>query len=445
MKNNERIHCVNDKRLNKNSEYVLYWMQNAHRVDYNHALEFAIRRANLIDKPLVVVFVINPNYKEATKRHYKFMLEGLTEVKENLGGRGIKMFFVMGDFKENILEYSKRASFLVAEKGYLKHEREVRKEISNEVEIPMFEVETNLVVPVSVVSEKEEYAAYTFRPKIWKHVDQFSNDFNISEIMTKSLNLKFDNELNFDIDEILSTLDVFEDDFCSEFKGGIFNARKLLNKFIDDKLEHYEEKRNDPSLDYQSGLSPYLHFGQISPLEIYLKTKEQKNSEQFIEELIVRRELSFNFVYYNQNYDNYKCLPSWALDTLGEHQKDNRDYDYSLFELENYKTHDKYWNACQKEMVVTGKMHGYMRMYWGKKVIEWSSDYKKAFEVLIYLNNKYNIDGRGPNAYAGVAWCFGKHDRPWFEREIFGKVRYMNDKGLERKFDMTSYLKRWES
>ena len=148
------------------------------------------------------------------------------------------------------------------------------------------------------------------------------------------------------------------------------------------------------------------------------------------------------FTTYNENYDTFECLPKWAIDTLETHMDDDREYIYSLSELENYMTHDRYWNAAQKELIITGKMNGYMRMYWGKKVIQWSDDYKKAYEYLIYLNDKYSLDGRDPNGYAGIAWVFGKHDRPWVEREIFGKVRYMNDKGLERKFSMEDYLKK---
>jgi deoxyribodipyrimidine photo-lyase len=193
-------------------------------------------------------------------------------------------------------------------------------------------------------------------------------------------------------------------------------------------------------------MSPYLHFGQISPLWIAFQALKTKSpgTEAFLEELIVRRELSMNFVYYNERYDSLEAIPEWAKKTLKTHQKNRRPYLYRLGELEAAKTHDPYWNAAQKEMVVKGKMHGYMRMYWGKKIIEWSQTPEEAFKKALYLNNKYELDGRDPNGFTGVAWCFGKHDRPWGERPILGQVRYMNDKGLKRKFDADAYVKRMD-
>jgi len=191
-------------------------------------------------------------------------------------------------------------------------------------------------------------------------------------------------------------------------------------------------------------MSPYLHFGQISPLEITLEISKtrSRSKEAYLEELIVRRELSMNFVHYNETYDSYDSIPQWARKTLRAHQKDRRDYLYRREEFEQGKTHDPYWNAAQKEMVVTGKMHGYMRMYWGKKILEWSKTPQEAFETALYLNNKYELDGRNPNGFTGVAWCFGKHDRPWGERAIFGNVRYMNEGGLKRKFDAEKYVEK---
>jgi deoxyribodipyrimidine photo-lyase len=199
-------------------------------------------------------------------------------------------------------------------------------------------------------------------------------------------------------------------------------------------------------MEFTSGLSPYLHFGQISPLFVALEVKKsgKKGKEDFLEELIVRRELAVNFVHYNSAYDSFNCLPQWAKATLHAHLEDKREYAYSLKDLENAKTHDPYWNAAQEEMRISGKMHGYMRMYWGKKILEWTRSPEEAFRRALYLNNKYNIDGRDPNGFAGVAWCFGKHDRPWKERQIFGKVRYMSSHGLERKFEIEKYVRKIE-
>jgi len=233
-------------------------------------------------------------------------------------------------------------------------------------------------------------------------------------------------------------------DKTEHFKGGVSEAKKRLEKFIENKLQDYPKLRNDPTVDYQSNLSPYLHFGQISPIHIASEILSAKSAteakEAYLEELILRRELAANYVQYNNDYDAFKGLPEWAKRSLHNHTKDPRKYLYNLEELENAQTHDPYWNAAQNEMRLTGKMHGYMRMYWGKKIIEWTATPEIAFKTALQLNNKYELDGRDPNGFAGVSWCFGKHDRPWGERPIFGNVRYMNDNGLRRKFDADKYV-----
>jgi len=230
----------------------------------------------------------------------------------------------------------------------------------------------------------------------------------------------------------------------SHIHGGYSNAKKKLNLFISNHLADYNVKRNDPTLNITSGLSPYLHFGQISSLEIAMSVLNSDVVDDtkavFLEELIVRRELSMNFCWYNSLYDSFEGLPKWARQTLLEHSGDYRPYTYSYEQLENADTHDPYWNTAQREVIKTGMMHNYMRMYWGKKILEWIPDPISAFEFAIYLNNKYALDGRDPNSFAGIAWCFGKHDRPWATRPVFGTVRTMTASGLERKFDMNAYI-----
>ncbi|MFB0501191.1 MAG: deoxyribodipyrimidine photolyase, partial [Candidatus Bathyarchaeia archaeon] len=258
-----------------------------------------------------------------------------------------------------------------------------------------------------------------------------------------SLRMDFDSFDVGDVKKAVSSLNIDRSvKKVSDLRGGTKEAKKHLEDFLKNKLDKYPELRNDPTQDYLSNMSPYLHFGQISPLFVALKVlaTDSLGKDAYLEELIVRRELSMNFVFYNQNYDSFDGLPEWAKKTLREHEKDLRDYIYALEELENAETHDPYWNAAQEEMRIKGKMHGYMRMYWGKKILEWSRTPEDAFKIALYLNNKYELDGRDPNGFTGVAWCFGKHDRPWKEREIFGKVRYMNAKGLKRKFDADGYV-----
>jgi len=229
-----------------------------------------------------------------------------------------------------------------------------------------------------------------------------------------------------------------------EFAGGTASAKKRLRHFLAHKIDRFADLRNHPNLDYTSGLSPYLHFGQISPLYVALQADktESPGKASFLEELIVRRELSFNYVHYNPKYDAYEGLAPWALRTLNFHKRDKREYLYTLEQFEQANTHDLYWNAAQQEMVLTGKMHGYMRMYWGKKILEWSASPQEGFNIALALNNKYELDGRDPNAFAGVAWCFGQHDRAWGERPVYGKVRYMNANGLKRKFDIEAYVEK---
>jgi deoxyribodipyrimidine photo-lyase len=255
-----------------------------------------------------------------------------------------------------------------------------------------------------------------------------------------------------EIDRVLGSLKIDRSvKPVSRFTGGYRAARESLDFFIEGRLKDYDEGRNDPSKEFTSALSPYLHFGQISPLEVALavqKTRgvKRSNIDAFLEQLIVRRELSMNFVHYEPNtYDSYKALPGWAQATLRAHRKDTREYTYTRPRLESARTHDEYWNAAMREMLHTGTMHNYMRMYWGKQILLWSRSPQSAFRTALYLNNKYFLDGRDPNAYCNVGWIFGLHDRPWPERKVLGTVRTMTASGLERKFDIRAYVERMQA
>ncbi len=443
----DRVKELNNKHP-QDGEYVLYWMQAAQRAHYNHALEFAIEQANEKNIPLLVFFGLTPSFPEGNARHYYFLLEGLAQVEEDLEDRGIEFIVWLSEPFEGVEKLGKNARMVITDRGYLSIEKTWRKKAAKALNCPLIEVETNTVVPVEVVSGKEEYAAFTLRKKMKPYLSSYLVEIKQRNLKKKSLN-------NFDLPSLsLSDKDKIIEDLkistnpgrVESFEGGTKGALKCLETFLDNNLDVYSEKAGDPAFDCQSGLSPYLHFGQISPVYIALKTRERGSpgEEDFLEQLLIRRELSFNFVNFNPYYNGplEKMLPEWAWNTLRAHSKDKRDYLYSPDELEKASTHDNYWNAAQREMVLSGKMHGYMRMYWGKKILEWSKTPDEAFSTCLYLNNRYNLDGRDPNSFAGVSWCFGKHDRAWTERNIFGKVRYMNDKGLERKFDMEKYLKR---
>ncbi len=272
-------------------------------------------------------------------------------------------------------------------------------------------------------------------------MDEFSSlkKMNKSEISSEIIDwskIQKSLKINFDVKEV------------DWIKPGESEAQKTFNHFLKKKFENYHELRNDPTKDYQSNLSPYLHFGQISAQRIAHDTEKFKGNPEskkvFLEELIVRRELSDNFCYFNKNYDSFDGFHDWAKTSLNEHRKDEREFVYTLKQFESANTHEDLWNAAQKELISTGKMHGYMRMYWAKKILEWTKSPEEALKIAIYLNDKYELDGRDPNGYTGVAWSIGGiHDRAWFERPVYGKIRYMNRNGAASKFDVKAYVNKF--
>ncbi|SFN65807.1 deoxyribodipyrimidine photo-lyase [Proteiniclasticum ruminis] len=442
----ERIKHLNHIKESE-GDYVLYWMQASQRLHYNHAFQYALLESERLSLPLVVYFGLMDHFPDAALRHYQFMVEGLLEVKSALSKKGIRFVVVHNSPEIGARKLSENAAVLVTDRGYLRIERDFRNRIKEKVSCPFIQVETNVVVPVDTVSQKEEYAAATIRRKIERLLPEFTHPMELGpyEVPMYSDALPVEEMLFENLAEILHDLDLDRGvlPVSHYFRGGYSEAKKHLKKFLEEKYSNFASLRNDPAVDVASNLSPYLHFGQISPLEIYLSLPLDlsENRASMVDELIVRRELAMNFVEHNPQYDTFGSISSFARDTLLIHKNDPRSYLYTKKELEESKTHDPYWNAAQSELVLKGKMHGYMRMYWGKKVIEWTASPEEAYDILVYLNNRYSLDGRDPNGYAGIAWCFGKHDRAWKEREIFGKVRYMNDKGLERKFSIGTYVK----
>jgi deoxyribodipyrimidine photo-lyase len=442
-----RIKKLNDQPTRK-GRYVLYWMQASVRTIDNPALLYAIQQAEELGLPVLAVFGLTDSYPEANLRHFTFLVEGLRDVEQELEKLGIRLAVLKAQPDETALRLAAEAALLVTDRGYLAHQRRWRESVARRAPCPVRQVEGDLVLPVEEVSDKSEWAAATIRRKINRIRDQYLLPGGPLRAPSKdSLGIRIDGAVKPD-QELIGTLNIDRSVRpAARFKGGGSRALGRLKQFCTDSLRYYHSLRNDPAQEHQSNLSPYLHFGQISPLTVALAVRAARGApreaiDAFLEELIVRRELAFNFVYYDQHYGSYACLPEWAKRTLEEHRKDSRPYLYSREQLEGADTHDPYWNAAMEEMRLSGKMHGYMRMYWGKKILEWSESPEQAYETALHLNNRYFLDGRDPNSYAGVAWCFGKHDRPWMERPIFGKVRYMADSGLRRKFDMDSYLRR---
>jgi deoxyribodipyrimidine photo-lyase len=445
----ERVRQLNEKEIVE-GDYVLYWMQEAQRTEYNHALEYAVQRANALGQRLLVIFGLMADYPEANLRHYAFLLEGLQDVKEGLQERNIKFLLRRGSPDEVALDIGKNASLIVCDMSYLNLQKEWREKVAEGAGCLVVQVETEVVIPVELASDKQEHAARTLRPKIREHLDEFLVELEPTEIDKPSLNMKDDGLDLSDIGEILDDMELNRSvaPVSPLYRGGARAAKKILDDFIRDRLDTYVEHRNQVQTDDVSHMSKYLHYGHISPVYVALKIREanppREDLDSYLEELIVRRELSMNFCHYTPDYDEFSNLPDWAEETLKEHEKDKREYLYTREQLEDAETHDEYWNAAMNEMRYTGYMHNYMRMYWGKKILEWSETPEEAYETTLYLNNKYFVDGRDPNSYANVAWVFGQHDRGWQERGVFGKVRYMSAGGLERKAKPEEYVDKVE-
>ncbi|MDK2867375.1 MAG: deoxyribodipyrimidine photo-lyase [Clostridiales bacterium] len=425
----------------KSASKVVYWMQSAQRTVHNHALAYAIERANELCLPLTVAFCIMPNFPNANTRHFQFMLEGLSETTASLVALGCDLQWRIGEPIDFLDEICQPAALLVIDDAYLKYERQLKQTVVMRVSCDIVQVDTNVIIPVTTAYPKAAYGAYVLRPHIHKLFNDYYKPFTLPDLIQKA-------DWKAALMD-LSLLGLFSCETLpasTRYRGGFSKAMDVLMQFIENGITGYAEFSNDPDLMQTSGLSPYLHFGQISPMTIVEQMYQTGTfDEAFFEQLVVRRELAYNYVYYENGYDQSLAaiLPKWALETLMVHSGDTRDYHYTPWVFECAKTHDPYWNAAQCQLIAEGTIHNYMRMYWGKKIIEWSETPDEAFQTMLYLNDKYALDGRDPNGYAGIAWCFGKHDRPWQERQIFGKVRYMNEAGLKRKFKMSDYVARY--
>jgi deoxyribodipyrimidine photo-lyase len=445
---NERVRIL--KKAKEKPGPIVYWMSRDQRVHDNWALLFAQKMALKTKASLGVAFCLAPKFLGAAIRQYGFMLQGLSETEKNLKTKNIPFFLLSGSPAEEIARFVSQHEVraLITDFDPLRLKKLWKEALLDKVDIPVYEVDTHNIVPCWVASSKQEYAAYTFRPKLKRQLKRFLDEFPNVEKHRFSWKEKGE-ETNWGRVKMGLKIDreVLEVDWI---KPGERAAGQLLNQFIQHKLSAYNAKRNDPNQDSQSNLSPYLHFGQISAqrvvLEIQKKSTRIGEQEAFLEELIVRRELADNFCFYNEHYDNFTGFPEWAKKTLNEHRHDRREYIYSLGQFEKGQTHDDLWNAAQKEMVISGKMHGYLRMYWAKKILEWTETPEDALRIATFLNDKYELDGRDPNGYTGIAWSMGGvHDRAWFSRPVFGKIRYMSYRGAQSKFDVKTYLNKVNS
>ncbi len=429
---------------------VVYWMQRAMRIHENPALDVAIDAANLLGLPVVVFFSVIPNYPNANLRHYHFLQQGLRDVEEDARERGVG--FVLRRYPDNSLEKfleEVAAVMLIGDENPCREPERWRRVLARRLKLPYWTVDADVVVP-SAVFGRDYFLLQHLRPPLKQALPNFlvaSEDPRPQHAFAKpkrlaTSSLQKDITTGFkDLDRAIKPVDTFI--------GGTHAALKQLKDFVSHGLKDYVEKRNHPEVKGTSRLSPYLHFGNIGPLTIALAVENalaegqvsQAARDRFLEQVIAWRELSVLFVKYNGNYDNWECAEPWARATLLQHAGDQRSYRYTFEQLERAETHDDLWNAAQQEMTETGWMHSYMRMYWAKMILEWAPDPARAYEWAVILNDRYELDGRDPNGYAGIAWSIvGKHDRPWFNRPIFGLVRPMSGASASKKFDVQSYI-----
>ncbi|MDF2379224.1 MAG: deoxyribodipyrimidine photo-lyase [Candidatus Gracilibacteria bacterium] len=433
-----RVRDLNKKE--KGNGPVLFWMDRERRMRDNWALVRAQQLALELERPLLVVYVLPAVFLDSAWRQHHFMIEGLKEVEIDLKKKQIPFSAVLGDPSELIPALAKKldAAAVITDFSPLRVPRKWRSQIARHLAVRFEEVDARNIVPCWLASPKQEYGAYTLRPKIHRALEEYLDDLQTVKKHPFIWSGRF---VRTDWDKIVSGLQVDRTvEPIDWLKPGEKAAVKVLKVFLEEKKKNYSIKRNDPTQDALSNLSPYLHFGMISAQRIALMAE---GMDDFLEELIVRRELADNYCFYQPFYDSFKGFPEWAQKSLNEHRADERSHVYSVEQWENADTHDDLWNAAQMEMVRTGKMHGYMRMYWCKKILEWTKTPEEAQKIAIYLNDKYELDGRDSSGYVGIAWSIGGlHDRAWTEREVYGKVRYMNANGCKRKFDVKAYIQK---
>lgn len=441
-----RLRALN--RVPRKTGPVIYWMSRDQRAEDNWALLFAQEMALDARAPLGVVFALDPSFPGGTRRSFGFLLRGLSETARTLREKGIPFFLLEGDPPKALAAFAAKISpgAVFCDFDPLRVKRSWKMRAAENLPCPLFEVDAHNVVPCWAASEKAEVAAYTLRPKISRHLPLFLTDFPALERHPVPWEGETE-EAGFE-QALLRAAPSAVVAEVGDAVPGPEAGKALLREFVEHRLATYATDRNNPNKNGVSGLSPYLHFGQLSPQRVALEAARAPVSEEsrkaFLEELIVRRELADNFCLHNDAYDSLDGFPGWARQTLQRHRTDPREALYTAGQMENAETGDPLWNAAQVQMATTGRMHGYLRMYWGKRILAWSVSAEEALAVAITLNDRYELDGRDPNGYAGAAWCIGGvHDRPWPERPVFGSIRTMTASGCRRKFDVEAFVRRY--
>lgn len=440
-----RVTIRNRNSPNPDGKCIVYWMRCSQRGEHNDAINAAVEVANLLGKPVVVFFGLVTHSVRANLRHYSFLAQGLADIADALQKRNIS--FVLRRFPDHSIHKfceEVRPALVISDENPLRESVSAREKVARKLKVAFWTIDANVVVPSKLLL-KEQYAAHIIRNRLSPLLKDFlvpSRDLHAKMAWKKpsqlaSMPIQSNVLENLKIDRSVQLV--------SSIRGGSKEAHRWLRDFTKYKLAAYPKQRNHPEVEGTSRLSAYLHFGHVGPKTIALAVQAsgvpKVAKEAFLDQLITWRELAVNFVRFNPNYDNFESGEPWALRSLCQHQKDVRPVRYNERQLENAETHDDLWNAAQMQMVSQGWMHNYVRMYWAKKILEWSPSAAIAYQIAVRLNDKYEIDGRDPNGYMGIAWAIvGKFDRPWFERPIFGTIRYMSLASTGKKFDSKKFI-----
>ena len=473
-----RIRQISKSGVSQSGRLILYWMNANRRMEDNFALQRAVEWRNFLNKPLVILESLRCDYRWSSLRFHQFVLEGM-EINSNLAGQVQVSYIPLVETKPKqeldwLKQFSQEFSVVVTD-DFPSVEQEERIHQAAKKILCRFEaVDSNGLFPLRA-ADRVFQRAFSFRQFLKKELAAHLAEFPENRPLSK---LKEECRNQVDIEELertsnlhlISLRELPIDHSVAEvdrFPGGSESAIERLNQFLEQKLSGYSEFRNQPEIDATSGLSPYLHTGQISPHTIFraiagsdgwspekINSSQSgknwfgmsENAESFLDELITWRELGYNMAWQQPDYDQYDSLPKWAVQTLEEHSGDPRPNLYTEEELEEARTHDPLWNAAQNQLRSEGIIHNYLRMLWGKKILEWSKSPREAMRIMVHLNNKYAMDGRNPNSYSGIFWVLGRYDRPWGpERPIFGKIRYMSSENTARKFRVAQYIDRYGS
>ena len=474
---------LTDREPNPSGSYVLYWMVGARRPVWNFALQHARDWAKRIEKPLLVLEALRSDYRWASDRHHTFVIQGMIDHSHEFARRGIAYYPYVeprpGAGKGLLAALAAHASLIVTDEfpGFF-IPRMLR--AAQKIPVRIEAVDSNGLLPIRA-AERVFPTAYGFRRFLQRELPRHLDEPPVADPLRRaprgapSLPEQVEERwpatrLPADggaLKALVSGLPVDHEVPPVPFGGGWDRGRNRLDHFVGERLNAYAERRNDPAEPATSGLSPYLHFGHVGAHQVFhavVKAEGWESSklskaadgkrrgwwglseaaESFLDELVTWRELGFNMAALSADYDRYESLPDWARATLRDHADDPRPYTYTRAELEASTTHDPIWNAAQRQLREEGRIHGYLRMLWGKKILEWSKTPREALDAMIELNNRWAIDGRDPNSYSGIFWVLGRYDRPWGpERPIFGKVRYMSSENTSRKLRMKGYLDRY--